>query len=98
MYRSKVEKIEVIDLILEEHVKLIKEIDLEIERKEINQKIIDNKLHAKLKKETGDVNYYSWRKNKQLEFRIDKAKERVKTKDGISIGMASTNNNTIYKK
>lgn len=33
MYRAKVEKTEVVDLILEEHVKLIKEIDLEIQRK-----------------------------------------------------------------
>ena len=78
LYRKKVEKAEVVDLILQEHVRLLKQIDMEIQKKESSENTIDNNIQAKFKKETGDVTYYSWRKNKQLEFRIDKAKEQAR--------------------
>ncbi len=73
------------DIILREQSVLLKEIENEMAKKKKRENSIHHSIQEKMKKETGDVNYYSWRKNKQLEFRIDKAEQyaRSQTKSFI---------------
>lgn len=83
LYRNKIERSEIIDVILKEQAVLLRQIENEVAKKRKRDNSIHNSIQEKLKKETGDVTYYSWRKNKQLEFRIDKAEQfaRSQTKN-----------------
>lgn len=75
LYRSKVERVEIIDVILKSRNALMKQIENEAAKKKKAENSVHSSIQEMLKKETGDVTYYSWRKNKQLEFRIDKAEQ-----------------------
>ncbi|CAD8069348.1 unnamed protein product [Paramecium sonneborni] len=80
LFRINNTKSDIVDLIIEEQDKLLKD----IQQQEKKNKAIENAVHesieAKVRKETGDVGYVSFRKKIQFQFRIRKAEEMAQEK------------------
>ncbi|CAD8051624.1 unnamed protein product [Paramecium primaurelia] len=80
LFRINNTKSDIVDLIIEEQDKLLKD----IQQQEKKNKAIENAVHesieAKVRKETGDVGYVSFRKKIQFQFRIRKAEELAQEK------------------
>lgn len=81
LFRRKIDKPDIITMILQNKDALIQQIKKEEEAKARQQNKMHQTIEAKLKKETGDVAYYSLRK--QFEFESRMRKEEKKAKEEI---------------
>lgn len=70
LFRKKIEKPDVIEIILQSRDTLLKQIKKEEERKAKIQNRIHETIEAKLRKEQGDVKYYSKLKKNQFDSRM----------------------------
>ncbi|KAL4430312.1 hypothetical protein ABPG74_019471 [Tetrahymena malaccensis] len=78
LFRKKIEKPDVIEIILQNKDTLLKQIKKEEERKAKIQNRIHETIEAKLRKEQGDVKYYSKLKKNQFDSRMQKEEARVR--------------------
>ncbi|KAM3140231.1 hypothetical protein pb186bvf_007587 [Paramecium bursaria] len=80
LFRSNEQRTDIIDLIIQEQDRLQKDIQMQDKRNKAVENAVHESIEAKVRKETGDVGYVSFRKKIQFQFRIRKAEELAQEK------------------